>query len=99
VWGNCEYIEDGKTQVFYQTIHLWCNSMAVIWVKLQNVSFNLFIKNNRLSKGVVVPAPCHEGIWQSGSIAPLIPKLGTRWSEWSISCPATLLQGKIHGTH
>ena len=34
-----------------------------------------------------------------GSIAPLILKLGSTWSEWSTSWPATLPLGKIHGTH
>ena len=53
--GNPEYIPHRKTQIFHQTVCLWCNSIAVKCMKLQNVLFNLLTKINRLSKGAVVP--------------------------------------------
>jgi hypothetical protein len=42
---------------------------------------------------------CRQGIWGSRSVVPWIHNLGTRWCEWSASCPATLSVGKKNGSH
>ena len=54
-WGNPEYIQDGKTKIFHKAVHMLCNSIAVICVKMQTVSFNFSMKINRRSKVAVVP--------------------------------------------